>query len=330
MKPRAVVFAYHNVGVRCLRVLLARGVDVALVVTHEDNPAERIWFGSVAQVAAEHGIETITPADPAGAAVREAVARARPDFIFSFYYRHMLPAGLLALAPRGAYNMHGSLLPKYRGRVPTNWAVLNGETETGATLHEMAAKPDAGAILAQTSVPILPDDTAQEVFDKVTVAAEQTLWRVLPALLAGEAPHLPNDLARGSYFGGRKPEDGRIDWSQPAQQVYNLIRAVAPPYPGAFTDVNGHRFVIARARLAGLDTIARPRAAEGTPGRLALAHGARSDLPPGLHVSDNTCFGVCGDARAIVISELRHQHDGQETVVTPMQFAELTYRSPHP
>ncbi|MGN6082226.1 formyltransferase [Trinickia sp.] len=325
MKPRAVVFAYHNVGVRCLRVLLARGVDVALVVTHEDNPAERIWFGSVAQVAAEHGIETITPADPASAELREAVARARPEFIFSFYYRHMLPAQLLALAPRGAYNMHGSLLTKYSGRVPTNWAVLNGETETGATLHEMAAKPDAGAIVAQTSVPILPDDTAQEVFDKVTVAAEQTLWRVLPALLAGEAPHLPNDLARGSYFGGRKPEDGRIDWSKPAQQVYNLIRAVAPPYPGAFTEVNGERFVIARARLAGLDDIARIGAAHGGP-----TDGGPTDLPPGLHVSDNACFGVCGDARAIVISELRHQRDGQETVVTPQQFAQLTYRSPHP
>jgi methionyl-tRNA formyltransferase len=313
MKPRAVVFGYHNVGVRCLRVLLARGVDVALVVTHEDNPAERIWFGSVAQVAREHGIETIMPLDPASAELRDAVAAARPDFIFSFYYRHMLPAAVLALAPRGAYNMHGSLLPKYRGRVPTNWAVLNGETETGATLHEMAAKPDAGAIVAQTSVPILPDDTAQEVFDKVTVAAEQTLWRVLPALLAGEAPHLPNDLARGSYFGGRKPEDGRIDWSQPAQQVYNLIRAVAPPYPGAFTDIGEDRFIVARARLAD-----RARAFPGP-----------ADLPPGLHVSDNACFGVCGDARAIVISELRHQRDGQETVITPQQFAELTHRSRH-
>ena len=314
MKPRAVVFAYHNVGVRCLRVLLARGVDVALVVTHEDNPAERIWFGSVAQIAAEHGIETITPAEPNGAALREAVSRARPDFIFSFYYRHMLPAELLALAPRGAYNMHGSLLPKYRGRVPTNWAVLNGETETGATLHEMSAKPDAGAIVGQTAVPILPDDTAQDVFDKVTVAAEQTLWRVLPALLAGEAPHLPNDLARGSYFGGRKPEDGRIDWTRPAQQVYNLVRAVAPPYPGAFADVAGERFVIARARLADLSTMAR---------------GNLANLPPGLHVSDNACFGVCGDARAIVISELRHQRDGQEAVVTPAQFVQITNRSRH-
>jgi len=163
-------------------------------------------------------------------------------------------------------------------------------------------------------VPILPDDTAQEVFDKVTVAAEQTLWRVLPALLAGEAPHLPNDLARGSYFGGRKPEDGRIDWSKPAQQVYNLVRAVAPPYPGAFADVAGERFVIARARLASLETI-------------AAAHLA--DLPPGLHVSDNACFGVCGDARAIAIFELRHQRDGQETVVTPAQFAQLTHSSRH-
>ncbi|WP_186236797.1 formyltransferase [Burkholderia gladioli] len=311
MKPRAVVFAYHNVGVRCLQVLLARGVEVALVVTHEDSPSENIWFGSVASVAREHGIAVITPADPAGAELREAVAAAQPDFIFSFYYRHMLPVALLALAARGAYNMHGSLLPKYRGRVPTNWAVLRGETETGATLHEMAAKPDAGAILGQTAVPILPDDTAAQVFDKVTVAAEQTLWRVLPALLAGEAPHLPNDLSQGSYFGGRKPEDGRLDWSKPAAEVYNLIRAVAPPYPGAFTELHGRRFVVARARLA----------APGSP-----AAQAAQDLPPGLHVSDNALFGVCGDSRAVSILELRKQHPGRpdhETVLSPAQFAQF-------
>jgi methionyl-tRNA formyltransferase len=314
MKPRAVVFAYHNVGVRCLQTLLARGVDVALVVTHEDNPNETIWFASVAAVAAEQGIPVITPADPKSPELHEAVRRAKPEFIFSFYYRHMLPADLLALALRGAYNMHGSLLPKYRGRVPVNWAVLNGETETGATLHEMAVKPDAGAIVGQTSVPILPDDTAYQVFKKVTVAAEQTLWRVLPALLAGEAPHLPNDLAAGSYFGGRKPEDGRIDWSQPAQQVYNLIRAVAPPYPGAFSDVGDARFIVARARL-------------GTPeAHLALSG---TDLPQGLHVSDNAFFGVCGDGRIVAISELRHLRDGIESVVTPSQFVQVIHSSRH-
>ncbi len=314
MKPRAVVLAYHNVGVRCLQVLLARGVDVALVVTHEDNPSENIWFGSVAAVAAEHGIEVVTPADPNGNELRAAVRRAQPDFIFSFYYRHMLPADVLALAPRGAYNMHGSLLPKYRGRVPTNWAVLNGETETGATLHEMTTKPDAGAIVAQTSVPILPDDTAQQVFDKVTVAAEQTLWRVLPALLAGAAPHLPNDLTQGSYYGGRKPEDGRIDWMQPAQRVYNLIRAVAPPYPGAFTDIGNTRFIVARARLVPVG---------------ASVEAALANLPPGLHVSDNALFGVCGDARAIAISELWCAQDGKPLAITPSQFLQLTHSPRH-
>jgi len=150
----AVVFAYHDVGVRCLKVLLARGVRVSLVVTHEDNPNENIWFASVAETCREYGITFVTPEDPNSAKLLSQVQAAKPDFIFSFYYRHMLPVSLLNEARYGAYNMHGSLLPKYRGRVPINWAVLHGETETGATLHEMAAKPDAGAIVAQTAVPI--------------------------------------------------------------------------------------------------------------------------------------------------------------------------------
>ena len=280
---KAVVFAYHTVGVRCIKTLLARGVHIALVVTHEDNPAETIWFDSVAELCQEHGIPTVTPADPAAPELLAQIAEIAPDFIFSFYYRHMLPTGLLALAKRGAYNLHGSLLPKYRGRVPVNWAVLHGETETGATLHEMAAKPDAGGIIAQTAVPILPDDTAYEVFGKLAVAAEQILWFALPDLLSGTAKVHENDLSKGSYFGGRKPEDGRIDWTLPAQQVYNLHRAVAPPYPGAFTTVAGHTYVIGKARLSSLDT---------------------SNLPLGLSVVDNVILGVCGDGRALHIIEL--------------------------
>ncbi|GAA4030115.1 formyltransferase [Actimicrobium antarcticum] len=280
---RAVVFAYHNVGVRCIQVLLARGVEVALVVTHQDNPTETIWFDSVAALCAEKNIPVITPDDPASAALFAQVAAIAPDFIFSFYYRNMLPPALLALAKSGAFNLHGSLLPKYRGRVPINWAVLHGEQETGATLHEMVAKPDAGAIVAQTSVPILPDDTAFMVFGKVVVASEQTLWNVLPDMLAGRTPRLPNDLSKGSYFGGRKPEDGRIDWSQPAHTVYNLHRAVAPPYPGAWTVMDGTTYVIGKARLA-----------EGDYARFA----------PGLVVVDNRIFGICGDGRALLILSL--------------------------
>lgn len=296
--PTAVVFAYHNVGVRCIKTLLARGIHIALVVSHEDNPAETIWFESVAALCAESGIPCITPADPKSPELSARIAEIAPDFIFSFYYRHMLPVELLALAKRGAYNLHGSLLPKYRGRVPVNWAVLHGETETGATLHAMAAKPDAGAIIAQTPVPILPDDTAYEVFGKLTVAAEQTLWQALPGLIQGNAVALTNDLSQGSYFGGRKPEDGRIDWSQTAQQVYNLHRAVAPPYPGAFTEIADHRFVISKARLYS---------------------PAIANLPQGLHVVDNVVLGVCGDGHAIRIIELRCD----DKVITAQELQQL-------
>ncbi len=257
-RSRAVVFAYHNVGVRCLKVLLAHGVDVALVVSHQDNPNETIWFESVVATASDYGIPVVTPESAATPALMQQIRQLAPDFIFSFYYRQMLAVELLALAKRGAYNMHGSLLPKYRGRVPTNWAVLHGETETGATLHGMVAKPDAGAIVAQHAVPILPDDTAKEVFDKVTLAAEICLHRVLPDLLAGTAAHQPMNLSQGSYFGGRKPEDGRIDWLQPASAIHNQVRAVAPPYPGAFCDT-------ARGRLRVLRTMRRPASDEGLP-----------------------------------------------------------------
>lgn len=246
---RAVVFAYNNVGVRCLKALLAHSVDVALVVTHRDNPSERIWFDSVAATAADYDLPTIAPADSNSPDELRRIRELAPDFLFSFYYRHMLAPELLALAPRGALNLHGSLLPKYRGRVPVNWAIIQGETETGATLHYMTAKPDAGDIVGQTAVPILPDDTAREVFDKVTVAAELTLHRALPALLAGTAPRIVQDLTQGSYFSGRRPEDGRIDWNWPATRIHNLVRAVAPPYPGAFTTVAGRPARIPRTQV---------------------------------------------------------------------------------
>jgi methionyl-tRNA formyltransferase len=266
----AVVFAYHNVGVRCLGVLLAHGIDVRLVVTHEDSPGENIWFASVAALARERGIDCIAPPDPNAPDVVARVSALAPDFIFSFYYRQMLKPALLAIPPRGALNMHGSLLPRYRGRVPVNWAVLHGERETGATLHYMTAKPDDGDIVLQTAVPIGADETAAEVFDKVTDAAAATLERALPLLVAGTAPRVPQGLARGSYFGGRKPEDGRIDWSQPARRIHDLVRAVAPPFPGAFTDVGAHRLAILRTRVVD-EAVPHPAARLVSTGPRAVA-----------------------------------------------------------
>jgi methionyl-tRNA formyltransferase len=284
---RAVAFAYHNVGVRCLSVLLAHGVDVQLVITHTDNPNENIWFESVERLAAEHHLPCATPVDPNTPEWIERIRALQPDFIFSFYYRHMLKMEVLSAARSGAYNMHGSLLPKYRGRVPINWAIIHGERHTGATLHRMVAKPDAGEIVAQQAVPILPDDTAPEVFQKVVVAAEIALDNALPALLAGTAVHTPLNLTQGSYFGGRNAEDGRINWTDSAQQIHNLVRAVAPPYPGAFTDVQGKRLRIVRSHLDKSVQL---------PG------------PPSLYADGTYIWAICGDGRTL---ELWAEHAGQ-------------------
>ena len=252
MTACAVVFAYHNPGVSCLRALIDAGVDVRLVVTHADSPTEAIWFGSVAELAADNGLPCITPADPNSGDVLARVRAAEPDFLFSFYYRQMLAAALLGVPRRGAFNLHGSLLPKYRGRAPVNWAILRGERETGATLHVMDAKPDHGAIVDQCAVPILGDDTARQVFDKVTLAAQIVVARTLPRLIAGTAVLTPQQHLPGQYFGGRRPEDGRIAAAAGARQIHDLVRAVAPPeYPGAFFDAAGHRIVLARTRLHG-------------------------------------------------------------------------------
>jgi methionyl-tRNA formyltransferase len=246
---RAVVFAYSEVGVRCVRELLAQGIEIPLLFTHADDPGENQWFGSVRQLAEAHHLRVETPDTPNAPEWIAAGREADPDFLFSFYYRYMLSSAWLKVPRRGALNMHGSLLPKYRGRAPVHWAILNGESVTGASLHYMVDKPDAGALVDQEAVPILENDTALEVSLKVAVAAEQVLRRSLPALVAGSAQARALDLGAGSYFGRRRPEDGRIDWRATARAIHDLVRAVAPPFPGAFSDVNGCRLAILETRL---------------------------------------------------------------------------------
>ncbi len=287
---RAVVFAYHNVGVRCLDVLHAGGAEVRLVVTHEDDPGEAVWFESVAARARLYGMPVIAPQDPNLNEVVERVRSSAPDIVFSFYYRQLLGPQLLALPRLGSFNIHGSLLPHYRGRAPVNWAILHGERESGATLHEMTAKPDAGRIVDRERVPILPNDVAREVFDKVTLAAEIVLERSLPSLLAGSAKLVPQDLAAGSYYGRRRPEDGAIDPAWPARRIHNLVRAVAPPYPGAFCTIAGRRLRLLRtfdsgeraahsplAALLARDAVLQLRGADG--GMLLVLQAELDGLP---------------------------------------------------
>jgi methionyl-tRNA formyltransferase len=243
-KPGILVFAYHDVGYECLDALIQNDEYIIAVITHENDPQEEIWFRSVARLAKQYGIPVYAPESVNTPKWIERIRSWEPELIFSFYYRNMISEEILNLPRLGAFNMHGSLLPKYRGRAPINWAILQGEQETGVTLHHMVKRADAGDIVDQERVPILPDDTAKDVFSKAVKAARLVLERQLDALTHGTAPRRAQDESQATTFGGRKPEDGRIDWTQDAKKIYNLIRAVTQPYPGAFTDVGEDRLLI--------------------------------------------------------------------------------------
>lgn len=235
MSPRrAVVFAYHTIGARALSALLARGEAVAAVVTHEDEPSEGDWFESVAEVARAHGVPVLTPASPNAPDIVAHLASLEADVFLSVWYRRLLGEALLALPRLAAVNLHGSLLPAYRGRAPLNWVLANGETRTGVTLHHMTPEADAGDIVAQEAIDIRPDDTAPTLYERMVKAGVALLEQWYPAVLAGTAPRRAQDHARATVVGRRRPEDGRVAWTWPAARIANMIRAVTHPYPGAF------------------------------------------------------------------------------------------------
>lgn len=255
---KAVVLAYHNVGCVGLEALLRHGIEVAAVFTHRDDANENIWFNSVSELAAQNGIPVYSPDDINHPLWVSRIREMQPDFLFSFYYRNMVKPPILEIPTLGCLNLHGSLLPKYRGRVPINWALVNGESETGATLHYMTPKPDDGDIVAQERVPITDDDTARTLFDKVVGASVKLLDTVLPELMGGTAPRVEQDHAAATYFGGRKAADGRIDWNRSARDIRNLVRAVSRPYPGAFSYYGDQRLTVWQATVVAGEAGALP------------------------------------------------------------------------
>jgi methionyl-tRNA formyltransferase len=286
-------------------VVLDQGVQIPLLFSHADDPGESQWFASVQRLAEANHLRVCTPQDPNTPEWLAQGTAAQPDFLFSFYYRHLLSKAWLGVARRGALNMHGSLLPKFRGRAPIHWAILRGEAQTGASLHYMLEKPDAGALVDQQAVPILENDTALDVSLKVAAAAEQVLRRSLPKLIAGSATATPLDIAHGSYFGRRRPQDGCIDWRCGARAVHDLVRAVAPPFPGAFTEVNG-------CRLAILETRVDPH---------PLRYASRA---PCLYAEDGHWYADCVDGQRLRITRL--SIDGQ--LVTPGAAPPALQRQP--
>ena len=243
-KPRILFFGYSEVGHACLNVLLERGDNVIGLITHEDHPDEKIWFKTPALAAIENGIPVFTPESVNTLEWIERISEMKPDLILSVYYRHMIRQRILDIPPLGAFNMHGSLLPKYRGRAPINWAVLHGEPRIGMTLHRMVKRADAGDVVDQEGVEISSLDTAEQAFRKVLPCAATVLSRQITHLLNGTAIATPQDESKATYFGGRKPEDGRINWTLTSIEIFNLIRAVTDPYPGAFTEYSGAKLMV--------------------------------------------------------------------------------------
>jgi len=260
---KAVVFAYHDIGCVGIDALRRHGYEIAAVFTHRDDPAENTWFRSVAVEAAGHDLPVFAPDDVNHPLWVERIRRLEPDVLFSFYYRNLIGEAILDLPPAGCFNLHGSLLPRYRGRAPINWVLVNGETETGVTLHHMTPRPDDGDVVGQRAIPIAGDDTALSLHRKAAAAAGELLDELLPRIAAGSAPRVPQDPAAASYFGGRKPADGAIDWSRSAREVRNLVRAVTLPYPGAFSHT-GERKVLFWAVSEVADDAAATAAAPGT------------------------------------------------------------------
>ena len=246
---KAVVFAYHDMGCVGVEALIEAGFDITAIYTHLDNPSENHFYGSVAHLAAEHNIPVFSPENVNHPLWVERLRESAPDIIFSFYYRDLLSEEILNLPPAGAYNLHGSLLPRYRGRAPLNWVLVNGETETGVTLHKMVKRADAGEIVSQQTVPISASDDALRLHKKLTQAARELLQSTLPAIKQGKVALSAQDEQRATYVGRRSPEDGRLDWNQPATVLHNLVRAVSEPWPGAFSYVGNTRFIVWKSRV---------------------------------------------------------------------------------
>jgi UDP-4-amino-4-deoxy-L-arabinose formyltransferase/UDP-glucuronic acid dehydrogenase (UDP-4-keto-hexauronic acid decarboxylating) len=255
---KAVVFAYHDMGCTGIQALLDAGYDITAIFTHPDNAGENNFFGSVARLAAEQGISVYAPEDVNHPLWVDRIQAMAPDMIFSFYYRNLLSDAITSTARHGAFNLHGSLLPKYRGRAPLNWALVNGDKETGVTLHRMVKRADAGNIVAQQAVAIDEADVALTLHRKLCASAQTLLRDALPLIASGSITEKSQDESQASTVRGRTPEDGRLNWEQSAESLHNLVRAVSDPWPGAFGFVGTSKFIVWKSRVRNDVAAAKP------------------------------------------------------------------------
>ncbi|MGH8931556.1 MAG: methionyl-tRNA formyltransferase [Egibacteraceae bacterium] len=249
---RLITFGYQTWGYRLLDALLASRHEVLLVVTHpdSDHAYEAIWRDSVADLAEQHGVPVLVRNY---ANDDEVVARLRelePDILVAANWRTWIAPRVFEVPYHGALNLHDSLLPKYGGFAPLNWALINGEKEVGVTAHFMNEEFDSGDIVLQRSVPVGPKDTVTDLFEKTVELFGPLTLEALDLIESGCGAWTRQDPEQASFFHKRSIEDSRIDWTWPATDIVNLVRAQADPYPNAFTFYEGQRIRILAASVA--------------------------------------------------------------------------------
>lgn len=265
---RVVMFGYQTWGHRTLQALLDSDHEVALVVTHpkSDHAYEKIWNDSVAELAEQHGVPVLVRNRPDDEELPSLLAEVDPDIIVATNWRTWIPPHIFNLPPRGTLNVHDSLLPAYAGFAPLNWAVINGEKEVGVTTHIMNEDLDAGDVVLQRAVPVKPTSTATELFHSTLELFGPITVDSLALIASGRTEWTKQDPSKASFFHKRSIEDSRIDWTWPAQDIANLVRAQSDPYPNAFTFYRGQRIRVLSASLSR-------RRYGGTPGRVFIREG---------------------------------------------------------
>lgn len=245
---RVLFLGNHTVGVTALAALLDAGADVGGVVAHPPDPEDGVRYESLFEFARDRGLEVIRSTGR-DSGLRNFVAAARPELLWITDYRYLLPGEIVESAVHGAVNLHPSLLPRYRGRAPINWAIINGERRLGLTAHFVDEGMDTGDIIEQHAFELGDDEDVAVALARLMPLYDAVSRSVFDAFCRGTVSRRPQDHARATSYPRRTPEDGRLNWRDSAVRVKDFVRALARPYPGAFTELRGVRCALWRARV---------------------------------------------------------------------------------
>jgi methionyl-tRNA formyltransferase len=227
-----------------MRIVGCASTPELFQISYAPSGVKNVNYVDFSTIAKEIGVPCIPYERGQGKNFVREVARLKPDIILVAGWYYIVYRELRNVAPKGAIGLHGSLLPKYRGGAPLVWSIIKGEKEGGISLFYLDDGVDTGDIIGQASFPIEQRDTIADALIKLEDSAERLLERYLPLLAEGKAPRIPQNHSEATVYSQRSPADGEIDWSKPAKEIRDFIRAQTRPYPGAFTWIGGKKVIL--------------------------------------------------------------------------------------